>query len=132
MYIIDKTTGDVLCSGIIITTNLLATSHECLQLSQRRYNVFDAWFSRTNSRNMLEISRLGISKSSSTQNQQFEVVQVIYNHRHGIYLATSSHPHDNMVLIQVTPEFTSDPDLITICIPESADEVGEVGLIFNL
>lgn len=119
----DKTTGNVLCSGIIVTTNLLATSHECLQLPRRQYNVFDSWSPKSGSRNMLNVSRFSVSKTSTTTSSQFRVVRVIYNHRYGVNLASSSHPKYNLVLLQVTPEFTTDSDLSPICIPERASDL---------
>lgn len=126
MYIINMDTEKVLCSGIIITTNLLATSHECLQLPERRYYVFDAWFSETGSTNMYDIVDLGIAHYPEARSALFKIVNIIYNYRYGVNVATSSHPRNNLALIQVTPEFTAYDFLSPICIPEREDDLRDL------
>lgn len=72
---------------------------------------------------MLQMSRLGVWKCPNESASQFTVINVIYNHRYGVYRATSSQARKNLVLIQVTPEFTEDPELSPICLSESENEL---------
>lgn len=110
MYLVDTKTGKGFRSGTIITSNLLATSHECLELYRKHYNIFDAWFPNSHSRNMLKTLRIVISKFPNSNKTPVRIINITYNYFHGMKLATARHPDENIVLIEVTPEFTTDPD----------------------
>lgn len=116
-----------LCTGTIITSNLLATSHECLQLTSKRFHVYDIWKPKGGTSNMIDESQLIISKDPSSPTSSFRIVQIIYNHRFGIHVATKSGPADNLVLIQVEPHFTNvSKGFSPICIPQCGDPVSDL------
>lgn len=116
------------CSGTIITSNLLVTAHNCLQKFPSNpdagFNVFDAWFP-SNGR-VYEPKNVVISKSSNSFDSTYKIVSIIYNHRYGVNLAANNHPTDNLVIFRVTPDFTKDPELGPVCLPEATYDADEL------
>lgn len=112
-----------LCTGSIITSNLLATSHKCLEAAGKAFNVYDIWEPAHGSRNMIDKSDIIISTHLENVTNFFSIVQIIYNYRFGVSSATKSDPEDDIVLIQVHPDFKSvSPELSPICIPPAHDK----------
>lgn len=107
----------MVCTGTIITSNLLLTSHECLESKGKQFNVYDIWMPRGAPRNMLDKSDLVITIHSGNSEILYSVVQIIYSHRFAVSSATNSTPEDDVVLIQVQPDFKSlSPQVSPICI----------------
>lgn len=71
---------------------------------------------------MISESDLIISMHPENATSDFSIVQIIYNHRFGVTSATKSDPEDDIVLIQVHPDFLSvSSQLFPICIPDGSN-----------
>lgn len=125
IFVLATLEDELLCTGTIITSNLLVTSHACLQLANRRYNVYDAWFPKSDKgRNVHQPTSYAVSRySNDAVRTPFSVVGVFFNYRHGVNLATRSDPGDDLVLFQVEPHFSAYPSLKLrpICLPTLSD-----------
>lgn len=124
------------CTGTIITSNLLVTSHECLELPGKRFGVYDAWKPHTKPQNMMDYSKIIISTNRTAESGiTFQVVNIIYNSWFGVTSVISGAPEDDLVIIEVSPDFRAKSAyLAPICILEYYDSfedfVGQ-GALYN-
>lgn len=113
------------CTGTLITTNLVLTSHECLEAPGKHFNVYDAW-EPGKSINMVNITRVAVftNHSLSEKGVGWFVSKVVYNSWFGTLSATKGPPQDDLVILELPEDFRiKAPFLAPICIQECYDRV---------
>lgn len=117
VFLITKTKR-LLCVGTIVTSNLLLITHECLERDHKKFALYDGFSPFGKSQNLYHPDDYRIVKDPDIRISYFKIVKIIFNFRHSIKVTTLPHEYnENLVLLKVTPPFTSDPDLAPACIP---------------
>lgn len=124
MFIVTKEDNKLLCIGTIIASNLLITSHDCLQRVNRSIGIYDVWSPSETPRNLYNPEEYWMAKDPSSTTSDFRIVNVFYSHQFGVNRAMQPSQHTkNVVLFHVTPDFTTDLDLCPVCLPKVTDPV---------
>lgn len=135
-----------ICTGTILTSNLVATSHECLLLEGKKLQIYDTWNAHRENRikNVVNSSEITLATTKdpwTNGGTTYKVKDIILNTRYAINTASfrRNYMADNLALLVVDGNLF-EKGHNSVCLPVwkdggnggSGDAVHQMGLFYDL
>ncbi|CAL8080529.1 unnamed protein product [Orchesella dallaii] len=124
LYVHSKTapgTGLKTCTGTIIASNLIVTSHKCLTLEGKEMNIYDVWKPQGGSHNMVDKSDVYVTSkfdNNYPSGAKYTVKDIIFNVNYAYKSALRKKYLANDILIIVLEEdLFANQAHVSICVP---------------
>lgn len=133
-----------ICTGTILTSNFVATSHECLLLKCEKLEVYESWNVLRENLSYINPSQITLATTRDPWKDKgttYKVKEIILNTRYALNIASSrsNSMADNLALLVVDGNLF-EKGHNSVCLPQwkdggnggSGDVVHQLGLFYDL